>query len=67
MLDSQFRPSKFPKAFTYALLYVTTTLTLPNAIFTFLAFPEEATKYGKHRCDHTKTHIMSVRGVQVPA
>lgn len=29
-----------------ALLYVTSTLTLPNAIFTFLAFPEEATKYG---------------------
>eukprot|EP00775_Hariotina_reticulata_P005826 gene5826-6067_t len=46
VLDSQFRPSKFPKAFTYALLYVTSTLTLPNAIFTFLAFPEEATKYG---------------------
>lgn len=47
VLDSQFRPSKFPKAFTYALIYVTSTLTLPNAIFTFLAFPEEATKYGE--------------------
>jgi hypothetical protein len=49
VLDSQFRPSKFPKAFTYALIYVTSTLTLPNAIFTFLAFPEEATKYGEHQ------------------
>jgi len=47
VLDSQFRPSKFPKAFMYALIYVTSTLTLPNALFTFLAFPEEATKYGE--------------------
>lgn len=32
-----------------ALLYVTSTLTLPNAVFTFLAHPEEATKYGAWR------------------
>lgn len=47
VLDSQFRPSKFPKAFAYALLYVTSTLTLPNAIFVFVAYPEEATRNGE--------------------
>jgi hypothetical protein len=46
VLDSQFRPSKFPKTFMFALIYVTSTLTVPNAAFTFLAFPEQATKYG---------------------
>lgn len=47
MLDSQWRPSKFPKTFSFALLYVTSTLTLPNAAFTFLAFPERAYEYGE--------------------
>ena len=46
VLDSQFRPSKFPKTFTFALIYVTSTLTLPNAIFTYLAYPEESLEYG---------------------
>jgi hypothetical protein len=32
--------SKFSKTFASALTYVTLTLTLPNALFTFLAFPE---------------------------
>jgi hypothetical protein len=31
----------------FALIYVTSTLTVPNAAFTFLAFPEQATKYGE--------------------
>jgi hypothetical protein len=46
VLDSQFRPSKFPRTFMFALIYVTSTLTVPNAAFTFLAFPEQATKFG---------------------
>lgn len=57
VLDSQFRPSKFPKAFTYALIYVTSTLTLPNAIFTFLAFPEEASKYGELALPEVATRL----------
>ncbi len=39
LVDSQFRPSRFPLTFARALTYVTLTLTLPNALFTFLAFP----------------------------
>jgi hypothetical protein len=42
LVDSQFRPSKFSPTFAAALTYVTLTLTLPNALFTFLAFPKEA-------------------------
>jgi hypothetical protein len=46
VLDTQFRPSLFPRTFTFALIYVTSTLTLPNAIFTYLAYPEESLKFG---------------------
>ena len=46
VLDSQFRPSNFPKTFTWAHIYVVSTLTLPNAVFTFLAYPEESLEYG---------------------
>jgi len=41
LVDSQFRPSRFPNTFAKALTYVTLTLTLPNALFTFLAFPKQ--------------------------
>lgn len=46
LVDSQFRPSRFPSTFATALTYVTLTLTLPNALFTFLSFPKEALANG---------------------
>jgi auxin influx carrier (AUX1 LAX family) len=46
VVDSQFKPSRFPRTFGAALAYVTATLTLPNAAFTFLAFPKEALANG---------------------
>jgi hypothetical protein len=39
VIDSQWRPSKFTQAFAWSQLYTSSLLTLPNAIFTFLAFP----------------------------
>jgi hypothetical protein len=40
-VDSQFRPSRFPATFGAALSYVTLFMTIPAAVFTFLAFPKE--------------------------
>ncbi len=41
------RPSKFRKMFAWALLYVTGTLTLPNATMVYLSYPEEAYNSGE--------------------
>jgi hypothetical protein len=41
LVDSQFRPSRFPATFGAALGYVTLAVTVPAAAFTFLAFPKE--------------------------
>ena len=61
LVDSQFRPSKFSRTFAFSLIYVTATLTLPNAAFTFLAFPDKvrARGTGARRARtraHTRTH-----------
>jgi hypothetical protein len=47
VLDSQWAPSKFSKAFAWSQLYVTGLLTWPNAAFTFLAFPALSYKFGE--------------------
>lgn len=59
VLDSQFAPSKFPRTFMSAVVYVTSTLTLPNAVFTFLAFPEAVSIYGKPMCHRTSLRKLS--------
>ena len=46
VLDSQWAPSKFSKAFNWSQVYVTGILTWPNAAFTFLAFPALSYKFG---------------------
>ncbi|GBF93363.1 auxin transporter [Raphidocelis subcapitata] len=46
VVDSQWRPSRFPPTFGAAIGYVTAALTLPSAVFTFLAFPQQATQFG---------------------
>jgi hypothetical protein len=47
VLDSQWAPSKFTKAFAWSQVYVTGLLTWPNAAFTFLAFPALSYKFGE--------------------
>jgi hypothetical protein len=47
VLDSQWAPSKFSKAFAWSQVYVTGILTWPNAAFTFLAFPALSYKFGE--------------------
>ncbi|KAF6262602.1 transmembrane amino acid transporter protein-domain-containing protein [Scenedesmus sp. NREL 46B-D3] len=46
VLDSQWAPSKFSKAFAWSQVYVTGLLTWPNAAFTFMAFPALSYKFG---------------------
>jgi hypothetical protein len=45
VMDSQWRPSKFTQALAWSQLYTSSVLTLPNAIFTFLAFPAAARRF----------------------
>lgn len=39
VVDSQWRASRYPATFASALAYVTLAMTLPSAVFTYLAFP----------------------------
>jgi hypothetical protein len=50
VLDSQWAPSKFSKAFAWSQVHVTGLLTWPNAAFTFLAFPALSYKFGELPC-----------------
>ena len=46
VLDGQFHPSKFRGMFGWALLYVTSVLTIPSASIVYLSYPEEAYNSG---------------------
>lgn len=54
--------SRFSKTFAQALTYVTLTLTLPNALFTFLAFPKEVRARSECTCKAIRRAHLPVFG-----
>uniref|UniRef100_A0A383W752 Amino acid transporter transmembrane domain-containing protein n=1 Tax=Tetradesmus obliquus TaxID=3088 RepID=A0A383W752_TETOB len=60
VLDSQWAPSKFTKAFAWSQVYVTGLLTWPNAAFTFMAFPALSYKFGNAFAVYPPSTLKSV-------
>jgi hypothetical protein len=71
VLDSQWAPSKFSKAFNWSQVYVTGVLTWPNAAFTFLAFPALSYKFGEFNAPFAAmafgAHVVKTAKLHLPA